>query len=60
MRYECFECLPPYVASLAMKECGNFVNFQKAQQRDDGVCHVLEKWAYNIALTRSQDVSNGE
>lgn len=64
MTYACFECLPPYVAWLSLKERSNFVNFQKAAQfvplsKETVSDRLLCKWAYNVAETRSFDV-NGE
>jgi len=59
MTYACFDCLPPYAAWLALSERQNFVNFQKAAKftslNEEIVSNVtLLKWAYNVALTRSQ------
>lgn len=63
MTYACFECLPPYVAWLSMKEKLNMANFQKAARcvrgfRKSTVSNRdLLRWAYNVAATRSYDVS---
>ena len=59
MTYACFDCLPPYAAWLALSERQNFVNFQKAAKftslNEEIVSNVtVLKWAYNVALTRSQ------
>ena len=64
MTYACFDCLPPYAAYLALSERQNFVNFQKAIRNGPFSEEILKnvtvlKWAYNVALTRSIDVGNG-
>lgn len=65
MTYACFECLPPYIAWLSMKERANSVNFQKAVKLSQGLLNEstlnnvdLLKWAYSIVVTRSFDVDN--
>lgn len=59
MTYACFDCLPPYAVWLALSERQNFVNFQKAAKFTSLNEEILSnvtvlKWAYNVALTRSQ------
>lgn len=61
MTYACFDCLPPYVAWLSLKERSNFVNFQKALQFVPLNQEILNdrnliKWAYNVAVTRSTEM----
>ena len=66
MTYACFECLPPYIAWLSLKERQYSVNFQKAAKLIQGCLDEstvtnrdVLKWAYCVAVTRSFDV-NGE
>mmetsp|Transcript_39814 Transcript_39814/g.119737 ORF Transcript_39814/g.119737 Transcript_39814/m.119737 type:complete len:103 (+) Transcript_39814:816-1124(+) len=64
----CFDCLPPYVAGLSMKERSNFVNFHKALRCVPSYSGLLPeevvrdkdtvKWAYNVAVTRSIEWNN--
>ena len=65
MTYACFECLPPYVAWLSMKERRNCVNFRKAAEflHSSGILSEptatntnILKWAYCVAVTRSIEV----
>ena len=59
----CFDCLPPYAASLAMAERNTYSRFLNALRQgylpisqqtlqDDS----LVKWAFNVALTRFNEV----
>ena len=59
----CFDCLPPYAASLAMAERNTYSRFLNALRQgylpisqqtlqDDS----LIKWAYNVALTRFNEI----
>lgn len=59
----CFDCLPPYAAWLSMKERNNYSRFLNAIR--EGYLELSEetlnddaliKWAYNVALTRHQEV----
>lgn len=57
----CFECLPPYVGSLAFVERDNFRHFFDALNRGNLPLssvgnEELVKWSYNVALTRHQVV----
>jgi len=61
MTYACFDCLPPYAAHLALRERKTFVSFQKAVRNAPFSEDVLKnvaviKWAYNVALTRFDEV----
>ncbi|KAL3915404.1 MAG: hypothetical protein SGILL_005671 [Bacillariaceae sp.] len=63
MTEACFDCLPPYAASLAMAERNTYSRFLNALRQgylplsqqtlqDDN----LIKWAYNVALTRFNEI----
>jgi len=55
----CYECLPPFVASLSMKERVKFINFNQAIQKVEFLSEEMKKdrdlvrWAYQIVCTRS-------
>lgn len=59
----CFECLPPYAAYLAMNERNAYSRFVNAirngyvpLQQETMNNDVVVKWAYNVALTRFNEV----
>jgi hypothetical protein len=61
----CFECLPPLVSSLAMKERTTFTSLRNVKSvpflSDDTKNNAeLVKWAFQIAYTRSFVVQNGD
>lgn len=61
----CFECLPPLVSSLAMKERSNCIYFDSALQEVPYLSPQtkenkdLTKWAFQIAYTRSFEANDG-
>jgi hypothetical protein len=69
MTQACFECLPPYAASLSRKERETYELFSIALKNgylelsDETLAdEALIQWAYNVALTRHQTVlsQNGQ
>jgi len=63
----CYECLPPYAASLAVKERVRFEDFEEALLMTDVVSTPakansdgLLKWAYNLVTTRSIETPSGD
>ena len=63
MTKRCFECLPPYAGWLASTERINYGHFNMALKQgyeplNHETIHNREvvKWAYNVALTRFQEV----
>eukprot|EP00581_Thalassiosira_minuscula_P005502 CAMPEP_0183747480 /NCGR_PEP_ID=MMETSP0737-20130205/67282_1 /TAXON_ID=385413 /ORGANISM="Thalassiosira miniscula, Strain CCMP1093" /LENGTH=464 /DNA_ID=CAMNT_0025983193 /DNA_START=218 /DNA_END=1609 /DNA_ORIENTATION=- len=59
----CFECLPPYAAMLAMNERNTYSRFLNALRlgfapisQETINNEKIVKWAYNVALTRFQEV----
>jgi hypothetical protein len=63
----CYECLPPLVASLAMKERNNYIYLESALQQVPYLISPqiqqnkdITKWAFQIAYTRSfEEVNDG-
>ena len=61
----CFDCLPPYAASLAMNERNAYSRFINAIRRAGNGLPIspntlnndkVAKWAYNVALTRFEEI----